>query len=176
MSKKIDKAILKTMRDEKNIMNHLKLGMLYKNEGYYEDAISSFRVCVKMDADKDFTFLPAYMELGDLYLDMEDYENAKRWYGKATDCDYRDLDAKFKLALITYKTGDYINAEEQLNKILDTDDYYLEAYDLLIEIYKKLNMHDKLAETIEERESVAEELGQEEKEWQFLANYFKKHR
>jgi hypothetical protein len=36
-------------------------------------------------------------------------------------------------------------------------------------------MPDKLSETIEERNSVAEELGNDEKDWQFLANYFEKH-
>lgn len=68
-----------------NIELLLQLGKLRQQRHMYEDAKNCFFKVLKEKAD----YLPAYIAIGDMFSELEDYQHASQWYKKAIRIDDR---------------------------------------------------------------------------------------
>ena len=76
--------ILKYLLSEnpRNANLHYRLGLVYRDAGRYEEAVSQFLQCVELAPD----IINGYEELGNIYVSkFKDFEKAKYYYAKGIE-------------------------------------------------------------------------------------------
>jgi Tfp pilus assembly protein PilF len=115
--------------------------VLYAME-QFEVALISFERATKMKSD----FYRAWEGVGMCCLKLHRYEDAKVALLRAVEIDPNNPKAKNNLAVSLMQTGDVESAEDQLRMCLEIAPNYLNAWENLMEIYKRKNAPDKVAE------------------------------
>jgi len=111
----------------------LKIGEIYKGQGKFEESLEYYRLY----ADKFPNNAKSFIQLGDLYRVYGDYEEARSYYRKALLIEPEDITVELSLARIKTELGEFSQALEDYQEILEKCSSPMEKYD----VYKRMERH-----------------------------------
>ena len=129
-----------------DIATHLALAEQYRKRAEYTKAAQEYQIVAQMKDDRR-SKSEVYYEVAVMYLDAEEYDNAKSCAEIAWATDENDLTITLP-ALINYYTKRSNTAVQQLEEILSQDPYNKHAYKLLCQIYREKHHENLLNSTI----------------------------
>lgn len=139
-TKKLDEVVAS------DVSTHLALAEEYRRRAEYDKAAKEYQAVAQMKSDRR-SKSEVYYEIVEMYLDAEEYDNAKSCAEIAIATDENDLTDTIP-ALIDYYTKRSASAIEQLETILKYNPYNKYAYKLLCQIYRDKNRENQLNATI----------------------------
>ena len=129
-----------------DISTHLALAEQYRRRAEYDKAAREYQAVAQMKSDRR-SKSEVYYEIAVMYLDAEEYGNAKSCAEIACATDMNDLTETLP-ALIDYYTKRSNSATEQLEALLKQNPYNKHAYKLLCQIYRDKHQENLLNSTI----------------------------
>ena len=129
-----------------DISTHLALAEQYRRRAEYDKAAKEYQAVAQSKSDRR-SKSEVYYEIAVMYLDAEEFENAKSCAEIAMATDENDLTDTLP-ALIDYYTKRSNSAIEQLESILKHNPYNKHAYGLLCKIYRDKHHENLLNATI----------------------------
>jgi len=129
-----------------DIASHLALAEQYRKKAKYDLAAKEYQYVAQAKEDKR-SKSEVYYEMAVMYVDAEEFENAKNTAEIAWETDENDLTITLP-PLINYYTKRSNTAVEQLEDILKNDPYNKHAYKLLCQIYRDKHHENMLNSTI----------------------------
>lgn len=118
---------------------YFNLGIQEANLGNTNEAMTAYNRAIKMNPD----FAPAYMFIGILEFQKENFAKAHEYYSKALKIDANLIDAYFNRAQIVFATKPEDKTElnfalKDLQKATELDDKFIDAYYSMAVVYKNL--------------------------------------
>ena len=95
-----------------------KIGVLYAKYGLFARAEAEF---LKLTSDEKTAFVPALINLGNLYFLREDHAGAVKLYAQAARKDPADVSAQLGLARASYALGKYNEARAAMASVRKAD-------------------------------------------------------
>ena len=129
-----------------DVATHLALAEQYRRRAEYDKAAREYQAVAQTKSDKR-SKSEVYYEIAVMYLDAEEFDNAKSCAEIAMATDENDLTDTLP-ALIDYYTKRSNAATEQLESILKHNPYNKHAYKLLCQIYRDKHHENLLNATI----------------------------
>ena len=129
-----------------DISTHLALAEQYRRRAEYDKASREYQAVAQMKNDRR-SKSEVYYEIAVMYLDAEEYDNARSCAEIACATDMNDLTETLP-ALIDYYTKRSNSATEQLESLLKQNPYNKHAYKLLCQIYRDKHQENLLNSTI----------------------------
>ena len=129
-----------------DIETKLALAEQYRKRAQYDKAAEEYQAVAQMKTDRR-SKSEVYYEVAVMYLDAEEFDEAKSCAEIASATDMNDLTETLP-ALIDYYTKRSNSAIEQLETILNQDPYNKHAYKLLCQIYREKHHENMLNATI----------------------------
>jgi tetratricopeptide (TPR) repeat protein len=129
-----------------DIATHLALAEQYRKRAEYTKAAKEYQTVAQMKDDRR-SKSEVYYEVAVMYLDAEEYDNARSCADIAWATDENDLTITLP-ALINYYTKRSNTAVQQLEDILRENPYNKHAYKLLCQIYRDKHHENLLNSTI----------------------------
>lgn len=129
-----------------DIATHLALAEQYRKRAEYTKAAHEYQTVAQMKTDKR-SKSEVYYEVAVMYLDAEEYDNAKSCADIAWATDENDLTITLP-PLINYYMKRSNSAVSQLEDILKDNPYNKHAYKLLCQIYRDKHHENLLNSTI----------------------------
>lgn len=136
-----------------DITTHLALAEQYRRRAEYTKAAREYQAVAQAKTDRR-SKSEVYYEIAVMYLDAEEYDNAKSCAEIAIATDENDLTDTLP-ALIDYYTKRSNSATEQLETILKHNPYNKHAYKLLCQIYRDKHQENLLNATIRKYKKTA---------------------
>ena len=136
-----------------DISTHLALAEQYRRRAEYDKAAKEYQAVAQMKTDRR-SKSEVYYEVAVMYLDAEEYSNAKSCAEIAMATDANDLTDTLP-PLIDYYTKRTTSAVEQLETILKHNPYNKHAYRLLCQIYRDKHHENLLNSTIRRYDKTA---------------------
>ena len=110
----------------------------------YRDAISLCDESIKKAPKNHYDFLRLE---GDLYIKLEEYENARTIYESVLS--KRDIPwAQLGLGKVYFFKGDFLEAKELFQNIIDENRMFVEAYDWLAKTFEELGDLEEAQKTV----------------------------
>lgn len=133
-----------------NYKYYFHLGINEMENSNSNEAMTAFNKSVELNPD----FAPVYMYIGILELNKGNYTNAFDYYTKSINRDASIIDAYFNRAQIVFatKTEDILllkSAIADLDKAVELDPKFIEAYYSRAVIYKNIKEYEKALESLE---------------------------
>ena len=118
---------------------YFNLGIQEANLGNTNEAMTAYNRAIKMNPD----FAPAYMFIGILEFQKENFAKAYEYYSKALKIDANLIDAYFNRAQIVFATKpedktELNSALKDLQKATELDDKFIDAYYSMAVVYTNL--------------------------------------
>lgn len=129
-----------------DIATHLALAEQYRKRAEYMKAAKEYQTVAQMKTDRR-SKSEVYYEIAVMFLDAEEYDNARSCAEVAMETDENDLTITLP-ALIDYYTKQINSSVDKLETILSEDPYNKHAYKLLCQIYRDRHHEYKLNSTI----------------------------
>ena len=129
-----------------DVSTHLALAEQYRRRAEYDKAAKEYQAVAQSKSDRR-SKSEVYYEVAVMYLDAEEFSNAKSCAEIALATDENDLTETLP-ALIDYYTKRSNSAIEQLETILKHNPYNKHAYKLLCQIYRDKHHENLLNSTI----------------------------
>ncbi len=129
-----------------DVATHLALAEQYRRRAEYDKAAREYQAVAQTKSDRR-SKSEVYYEIAVMYLDAEEFDNAKSCAEIAMATDENDLTDTLP-ALIDYYTKRSNSAIEQLEVILKQNPYNKHAYKLLCQIYRDKHHQNLLNSTI----------------------------
>ncbi len=129
-----------------DIATHLALAEQYRRRAEYDKAAREYQAVAQLKTDSR-SKSEVYYEIAVMFLDAEEYGNAKASAEIAMGTDMNDLTETLP-ALIDYYTKRSTSAVERLESILKQNPYNKHAYKLLCKIYRDKHHENLLNATI----------------------------
>ena len=129
-----------------DIATHLALAEQYRKRAEYSKAAKEYQVVAQMKTDRR-SKSEVYYEIAVMYLDAEEFGNAKSCADIAWATDENDLTITLP-PLINYYMKRSNSAVSQLEEILKENPYNKHAYKLLCQIYRDKHHENLLNSTI----------------------------
>ena len=129
-----------------DIATHLALAEQYRKRAEYSKAAKEYQIVAQMKTDRR-SKSEVYYEVAVMYLDAEEYDNAKSCADIAWATDENDLTITLP-PLINYYMKRSNSAVSQLEEILKENPYNKHAYKLLCQIYRDKHHENLLNSTI----------------------------
>ena len=129
-----------------DIATHLALAEQYRRRAEYDKAAREYQAVAQLKTDSR-SKSEVYYEIAVMFLDAEEYGNAKASAEIAMGTDMNDLTETLP-ALIDYYTKRSTSAVERLESILKQNPYNKHAYKLLCKIYRDKHHENLLNSTI----------------------------
>ncbi len=129
-----------------DVSTHLALAEQYRRRAEYEKAAREYQAVAQTKMDKR-SRSEVYYEIAVMYLDAEEFDNAKSCAEIALATDENDLTETLP-ALIDYYMKRSTSASDQLESILKQNPYNKHAYKLLCKIYRDKHHENLLNSTI----------------------------
>lgn len=129
-----------------DISTHLALAEQYRKRAEYEKAAQEYQTVAQMKTDRR-SKSEVYYEIAVMYVDAEEFDNAKSCAEIAWATDENDLTITLP-PLINYYMKRSNTAVDQLEDILKQDPYNKHAYKLLCKIYRDKHHENLLNSTI----------------------------
>ena len=128
------------------VETHLALAEQYRKRAEYDNAAKEYEIVAQMKTDRR-SKSEVYYEVAVMYLDAEEFDNARSCADIAWATDENDLTITLP-ALINYYTKRSNTAVQQLEDILRENPYNKHAYKLLCQIYRDKHHENLLNSTI----------------------------
>ena len=129
-----------------DVASHLALAEQYRKKAQYEKAAQEYQIVAQSKTDRR-SKSEVYYEIAVMYLDAEEYDNAKSCADIAWSTDENDMTITLP-PLINYYTKRTNTAVQQLEDILKENPYNKYAYKLLCQIYRDRHHENLLNSTI----------------------------
>ncbi len=129
-----------------DIATHLALAEQYRKRAEYTKAAKEYQIVAQMKTDRR-SKSEVYYEVAVMYLDAEEFDNAKSCADIAWATDENDLTITLP-PLINYYMKRSNSAVSQLEQILRENPYNKHAYKLLCQIYRDKHHENLLNSTI----------------------------
>ncbi len=129
-----------------DIPTHLALAEQYRKRAEYGKAAKEYQIVAQMKTDRR-SKSEVYYEVAVMYLDAEEFDNAKSCADIAWATDENDLTITLP-PLINYYMKRSTSAVSQLEEILKENPYNKHAYKLLCQIYRDKHHENLLNSTI----------------------------
>lgn len=129
-----------------DIATHLALAEQYRKRAEYSKAAKEYQIVAQMKSDRR-SKSEVYYEVAVMYLDAEEFDNAKSCADIAWATDENDLTITLP-PLINYYMKRSNTAIDQLENILRENPYNKHAYKLLCQIYRDKHHENLLNSTI----------------------------
>ncbi len=129
-----------------DVATHLAMAEQYRKRAEYGKAAREYQYVAETKTDRR-SKSEVYYEVAVMYLDAEEYDNAKSCADIAWATDENDLTITLE-ALINYYTKRSNTAVDQLETILRENPYNKHAYKLLCQIYRDKHHENLLNSTI----------------------------
>ena len=129
-----------------DVETHLALAEQLRKRAQYDKAAKEYQIVAQSKTDRR-SKSEVYYEIAVMYLDAEEFENAKSCAEIAWETDENDLTITLP-PLINYYTKRSNTAVEQLEDILRENPYNKHAYKLLCQIYRDKHHENLLNSTI----------------------------
>lgn len=129
-----------------DIAAHLALAEQYRKRAEYAKAAKEYQIVAQMKSDRR-SKSEVYYEVAVMYLDAEEFDNAKSCADIAWATDENDLTITLP-PLINYYMKRSNSAVSQLEEILKDNPYNKHAYKLLCQIYRDKHHENLLNSTI----------------------------
>lgn len=129
-----------------DVATHLALAEQYRKKAKYDKAAQEYQIVAQTKTDRR-SKSEVYYEIAVMYLDAEEYDNAKSCADIAWATDENDLTITLP-PLINYYTKRTNTAVQQLEDILKANPYNKHAYKLLCQIYRDRHHENLLNSTI----------------------------
>ncbi len=129
-----------------DVATHLALAEQYRRRAEYDKAAREYQAVAQSKTDRR-SKSEVYYEIAVMYLDAEEFSNAKSCAEIAMATDENDLTETLP-ALIDYYTKRSNSATDQLETILKHNPYNKHAYKLLCQIYRDKHHNNLLNATI----------------------------
>ena len=129
-----------------DLASHLALAEQYRKRAEYTKAAKEYQIVAQMKTDRR-SKSEVYYETAVMFLDAEEFDNAKSCADIAWATDENDLTITLP-ALINYYTKRSNTAVAQLEDILKENPYNKHAYKLLCQIYRDKHHENLLYSTI----------------------------
>lgn len=139
-----------------DINTHLALAEEYRKKAEYEKAAKEYNAVAELKDDLR-SKSEVYYEVAVMYLDAEEYDNAKSCADIAYATDVNDLTETLP-ALINYYTKRSDTSVKQLEDILKHNPYNKHAYKLLCQIYREKHQEFLLNSVIRRYRDTAGEI------------------
>lgn len=132
----------KTMTDD--IIIDFAIAELYYTLGDLEEAIRFYETVLNEGLEEvNGIFLS--LRLADINLNLLNFDDARAYFDNVSDENYSNEDF-YKEALLEYNLKEYDRAKTLLDKVLDNEPYFINAYILLMNIYEtEHNLDEALA-------------------------------
>lgn len=132
----------KTMTDD--IIIDFAIAELYYTLGDLEEAIRFYETVLNEGLEEvNGIFLS--LRLADINLNLLNFEDARAYFDNVSDENYSNEDF-YKEALLEYNLKEFDRAKTLLEKVLENEPYFINAYILLMNIYEtEHNLDDALA-------------------------------
>lgn len=105
-----------------------KIGILYARYGFYSKAEAEFQ---NLTSSEKTAFLPALVNLGNIYFLREDYAGALKLYSQAAKKDPADVTVQFCLARASYALGRYDEARTAMAMVRKSDPQLAERFSFM---------------------------------------------
>lgn len=132
----------KTMTDD--IIIDFAIAELYYTLGDLEEAIRFYETVLNEGLEEvNGIFLS--LRLADINLNLLNFDDARAYFDNVSDENYSNEDF-YKEALLEYNLKEFDRAKTLLDKVLDNEPYFINAYILLMNIYEtEHNLDEALA-------------------------------
>ena len=120
-------AIAQEVKHRHTISNaYNSLGLVYKKLGNYNSALNCFNSCYSIGCNKcpAIAFHQTLIEIGDIYLTLNDLEQSLSWYRKSLDLAEKFHSLK-DISVSNLRIG---NCYQKLNRQGTAESYYLQSY------------------------------------------------
>lgn len=97
---------------------HFNVALLYKKEERFEEAISAYERAARLEIDR---VEDVYSNLGNLYAEMLDADNARKMYRRAIEIAPDDVSALFNLGGLLEESGERQQAIELYERVQSID-------------------------------------------------------
>ena len=129
---------------------YFNLGIQEANLGNTNEAMIAYNKSLEIKPD----FAPTYMFIGILEFQKANYEKAREYYTKAINCDTGLTDAYFNRAQIVFATKtenkqELESALEDLQKAVELDNKFIDAYYSIAVIYKNLGNYKEAIKNLD---------------------------
>lgn len=136
--------IERNIRETGSSRAYALLGQVYNHVGEYKKAVEAFgKVRKHMRVSHIVT---AYYGIAFAYYKLGNYDDAVRFYKLALEFE-RNPATLYNFALVYIQKGDKALAVKYLKEALDVNPNFLNAYLLLLSLYKELEMGDEVRKT-----------------------------
>ena len=112
------------------------LGFVYNETGLYREALGSFSTVL---SHPDANLFDVYNWMAFSYVNLGDFDHALECYGKALDIQ-KDEYTYYHIGLIYLEKGDGKKAAKHFSRALELNSDFIEAYQPLLDTYRKLGM------------------------------------
>ena len=137
--------------EDDNPATWLKIGKIYLDIEYYEEAQEVFEKAIEIDLE----FAEAHCELANLFFDQDMFDEAVPYYELASKAFPDDEEVQKKLAKCYHKTGKLDSAIKQYKDLIAEQPDNLNAYLNLAGAYRITNQDEKAIETLLELKKLA---------------------
>ena len=127
--------------EEKKTTRHLNLALVMKQRGQLDSAITELQNAIAIDPN----MVEALGELGCLYLDKGNVEEAKKYLDKAYDLDGEYLPANICDARVMAEEGQIDDALDELNTLLFRNARHPELHYVIGTLLEKKKMYEEAA-------------------------------
>lgn len=134
----------KTMTDD--IIIDFALAELYYTTGDLEEAIRFYETVLN-EGLEEVNGIIISLRLADINLNLLNFDDARAYFDNVPDESYGNEDF-YKEALLEYNLKEYDRAKTLLEKVLDNEPYFINAYILLMNIYETEHNLDDALETM----------------------------
>lgn len=134
----------KTMTDD--IIIDFALAELYYTTGDLEEAIRFYETVLN-EGLEEVNGIIISLRLADINLNLLNFDDSRAYFDNVPDESYGNEDF-YKEALLEYNLKEYDRAKTLLDKVLDNEPYFINAYILLMNIYETEHNLDDALETM----------------------------
>ncbi|MEY8560272.1 tetratricopeptide repeat protein [Jeotgalicoccus halotolerans] len=134
----------KTMTDD--IIIDFAIAELYYTLGDLEEAIRFYETVLN-EGLEEVNGIIISLRLADINLNLLNFEDARAYFDNVPDESYGNEDF-YKEALLEYNLKEYDRAKTLLDKVIDNEPYFINAYILLMNIYETEHNLDEALETL----------------------------
>jgi tetratricopeptide (TPR) repeat protein len=145
MEKAAQEFRIVTALDQKNANAYFHLGLIERDSGDTQGAITTLSKAVRIDD----SFVPAHLELGKLNLALNYLERAKKNFRKVIQIDVNLSEGHFHYGLALEKLRNFKDSIEEFQAALDDSAYAFDCYVHLGNIYMELSNTTQAFENFE---------------------------
>lgn len=134
----------KTMTDD--IIIDFAIAELYYTLGDLEEAVRFYEAVIN-EGLEEVNGININLRLADIYVNLLNFDDARAYFDNVPEESYSNEDF-YKEALLEYNVKEYERAKTLLQKVIDNEPYFINAYILLMNIYETEHNLDDALETL----------------------------